>query len=65
MEAQACSNPLRSCSLCLTPLVMSTFSASSKVTDSEVGAAVLELPSKGPCASGWLCAETCWAQRLA
>lgn len=32
----------------LDPLVMSTFSASSKVTDSEVGAAVLELPSKGP-----------------
>lgn len=32
----------------LDPLVMSTFSVSSKVTDSEVGAAVLELPSKGP-----------------
>lgn len=31
----------------LDPLVKSTFSASFKVTDSEIGAAVLELPSKG------------------
>lgn len=59
MEAQTCSNPLGSCFLPLDPLVTSTFSASSKVTESEVGAAVLELLSRGPCASGWLCTETC------